>query len=81
MYKCRVCGKLDRRQRLVGHLLKTHISFDQVPYYCNLCNFRCTAKEDLARHVTNYKRHREEVGRFGLVNHKCASALESSSRC
>ena len=77
MYKCRVCGKLDRRQRLVGHLLKTHVSLDQVPYYCNLCNFRCTAKEDLARHVTNYKRHREEVGRFGLVNHK--SVLQRSS--
>lgn len=70
LYKCRVCGKRDRKQRLVGHLLKTHVRLDQVPYYCNLCNFRCLAKEELVNHITNYKRHVEEMNRFGLVNHK-----------
>lgn len=70
MYRCRVCGKLDRKGRLVGHLLKRHVSLDQVPFSCSLCNFRCTAPADLLQHITRYQRHVEEVQRTGLVDLK-----------
>lgn len=70
IYRCTVCGKSDRKGRLVAHLLKTHVSLDQVPFSCSLCNFRCTDRAQLLRHITRYQRHREEVIRLGSVNNK-----------
>lgn len=65
MYRCLVCKRVDRRARLIGHVLKNHISLDRAPFGCRMCNFRCTEKEDLASHVEYYARHKEEAKRIG----------------
>ncbi|KAH3706091.1 hypothetical protein DPMN_065471 [Dreissena polymorpha] len=39
-YKCKACGKTDRKWRLIGHIRKQHVPMDQVPFACGLCNFR-----------------------------------------
>ena len=67
-YRCRVCGKQDRRDRVVAHVLKCHARLDQVPFYCTLCNFRSERAEELMNHVTRYARHRDEVKRTGVTD-------------
>ena len=67
-YKCKVCGKVDRRGRTVAHILKKHVSLDRVPYSCSLCNFRCTEKKDLHGHLERYARHVEEMSRTGITD-------------
>lgn len=37
--------------------MKHHLALDQAAFYCNLCMFRCTTREQLDKHVTSYKRH------------------------
>ncbi|KAH3786704.1 hypothetical protein DPMN_164813 [Dreissena polymorpha] len=48
--RCKHCGKEDRKERLMGHILKHHVVFDRVP-------FRCNDKKTLVDHLKNYKRH------------------------
>ncbi|KAH3783939.1 hypothetical protein DPMN_161889 [Dreissena polymorpha] len=68
LYKCRFCPKADRKHRAIAHALKHHVQLDRVPFYCTLCNFRCTATVDLLHHVKQYKRHVEEVARNGITD-------------
>lgn len=51
----------------MAHVLKKHVSMDRVPYSCGLCNFRCTERVDLVKHLTQYKRHVEETRRPGVI--------------
>lgn len=67
-YRCQVCGKEDRKGRLIGHVLKYHIPMDRVPFSCSLCNFRCTDKKTLVNHLNSYQRHKDEVLRSGVTN-------------
>lgn len=70
--------KVDRKGRTFTHILKHHKPFDQVPYSCSLCSFRCLNKETLVNHINQYKRHREEVREAGgKVDH--SNALHRSS--
>ncbi|KAH3867911.1 hypothetical protein DPMN_031048 [Dreissena polymorpha] len=46
-YRCKKCGKTNRKGRLIGHILKHHVPMDQAPFSCGLCNFRCTEVADL----------------------------------
>ncbi|XP_060551564.1 uncharacterized protein LOC132713111 [Ruditapes philippinarum] len=64
-YKCVRCGKVDRKGRMVSHVLKHHVPFDRVPYSCSFCSFRCTDKKSLLDHIKKYSRHRDEETRFG----------------
>lgn len=62
-YQCLRCchqgGKevIDVKARIECHIMKTHLSLDQVPFYCSLCLFRCSDKATLLDHVTKFKRH------------------------
>ena len=67
-YKCKLCGKEDRKGRILGHVLKYHIPMDRVPFSCSLCNFRCTDKATLVGHINQYQRHREEAAKLGVSN-------------
>ncbi|XP_053376095.1 uncharacterized protein LOC128547392 [Mercenaria mercenaria] len=64
-YQCRRCLKVDRRGRTVAHILKHHVPFDQMPYSCSLCSFRCFDKDTLVNHISQYRRHKEEVAKAG----------------
>ena len=62
-YQCLRCchqgGKevIDVKARIECHIMKTHLSLDQVPFYCSLCLFRCSDKATLLEHVTKFNRH------------------------
>ena len=62
-YLCRHCfhkeGKkhVDVKARVRDHILRQHIAFHQVPFYCNLCSFRCLKWDQLVKNVSTYKRH------------------------
>jgi hypothetical protein len=55
--KCMRCEGGDMNQyvgqkyRVIGHILKTHLTLTDVPYYCSLCLFRCQEWNDLIKHV------------------------------
>lgn len=73
-YQCMPCfhkeGKetIDVRGRIEEHILKNHVSLDEVPYYCRLCLFRCQRREQLFQHVTSYARHREMAIKRGVTD-------------
>lgn len=73
-YQCLRCmgrdGKqvIGRKQRVEEHILKTHLSLDQVPYYCRLCLFRSTSKHHLLSHVAGYKPHARMVLEKGITD-------------
>ena len=63
VYLCLKClhktGKerVDVKYRMEAHIIKDHLRRDEVPYYCSLCQFRCTKFKDLNDHLMRYKRH------------------------
>ncbi|XP_060561060.1 uncharacterized protein LOC132720854 [Ruditapes philippinarum] len=69
-YKCKRCTKVQRKGRMVAHILKHHVPFDRVPFACSLCGFRCLDKQALMDHITKYTRHREEESRYGTPDYK-----------
>ncbi|KAH3735956.1 hypothetical protein DPMN_042517 [Dreissena polymorpha] len=48
--------------RMVDHIYKHHVALDDCPFYCTVCMFRCTTKEALQKHVTNYTKHTALAG-------------------
>jgi len=67
-YRCKKCQKTDRKGRLVGHFFKYHVTFDQVPYTCSLCSFRCQTQQHLLDHVTKYAPHVKEAKMRGVTD-------------
>ena len=61
-YRCNHCGKVDRKGRLVGHILRDHVPQDRVPFYCTLCRFRCETRDDCVKHLTKYAGHVRAAG-------------------
>ena len=61
-YWCNHCGKVDRKGRLVGHILRDHVPQDRVLFYCTLCRFQCETREDCIKHLTKYAGHVRAVG-------------------
>ena len=49
--------KIDEKGRIEDNNLKTHVTPERWPFYCTLCLFRCTRREQLNHHVTSYQRH------------------------
>ena len=49
--------KIDEKGRIEDHILRTHVVPERWPYYCTMCLFRCTRREQLTHHVDNYQRH------------------------
>ena len=64
-YLCTTCyhksdkqtRKIDEKGRIEEHILRTHLAPGRRPYYCTMCLFRCTRREQLTHHVDNYQRH------------------------
>ena len=73
-YQCLHCfhkqGKqvVDVKGRVEDHILREHLSFQQVPFYCSLCYFRCLKWDQLINHVTGYKRHVSVASKAGIVD-------------
>ena len=49
---------VDWKSRIEEHMMMTHLSLTQAPYYCKLCLFRCQKREQLDHHVEVKKRHK-----------------------
>ncbi|CAC5405242.1 unnamed protein product [Mytilus coruscus] len=45
------------RNTIVTHILVYHISLARFPYYCTLCQFRCTTLNTLQHHVNFHRPH------------------------
>ncbi|KAH3701642.1 hypothetical protein DPMN_076632 [Dreissena polymorpha] len=71
-YRCRACGKADRKSRVVDHVLKYHVPMDRVPFSCSLCNFRCLEQHELMDHVRKYRRHIDEASKLGVTIRQCS---------
>ena len=72
-YRCTRCNKMgnqviDVKYRVADHILKYHLSLDQVPYYCTLCLFRCNEESQLLQHVSKYKRHQMLTTEKGIID-------------
>ena len=48
---------IEAKYRVANHILKHHLSLDDVPYYCKLCLFRCFKEGELRDHVRTFGRH------------------------
>ena len=62
LYACIHCSDskvtyVAERYRVADHIQKHHLALDQAAFYCNLCMFRCLTRDQLEKHLTNYKRH------------------------
>ena len=75
-YLCTACyhksdrqtRKIDEKGRLEDHILKTHVAPERWPFFCTLCLFRCTRREQLTHHVDNYQRHLDMASAPQLKN-------------
>ena len=61
-YQCLRC--LSKRVQYVAekirvedHIMKMHLSLDEVPFYCSLCMFKCKMSTTLDNHLVRYRRH------------------------
>ncbi|KAH3727206.1 hypothetical protein DPMN_053135 [Dreissena polymorpha] len=61
-YRFSHCGKVERKGRLVAHILRDHVPEKQVPFFCTLCKFVCETKDDLSKHLTKYSGHVRAAG-------------------
>jgi len=48
---------IGRKSRVEDHVMKQHLSLDEVPYYCRLCRFVTDSWTSLQGHVKGYKTH------------------------
>ncbi len=72
-YLCRRCrdsgvSVIDRKGRMVAHILKHHIPLDKVPFSCSLCMFKAMEQKSLMAHVTKYVRHVRLAREIGVVD-------------
>ena len=70
-YVCMRCGEqpfIDTKTRFQAHFMKHHTKADELPFFCSLCNFRCTEKKQLTDHVFSYKPHRQMAQQREVVD-------------
>ena len=75
-YLCTACyyksdrqtRKIDEKGRIEDHILKTHVAPERWPFFCTLCLFRCTRREQLTHHVDNYQRHMDMASPHQIKN-------------
>lgn len=93
-YQCVRCMNkgeeyFNTKSRMEGHIIKPHLGLDQIPFYCNLCMFKCRDYPTLKDHVTKFPRHRavvnekklepDDLSSLRLPNHTSLGILTSSS--
>ena len=49
------------KQRTEEHIIKIHLSLDQVTFYCSFCLFRCRDRATLDDHVKNVSRYKQII--------------------
>ena len=54
---------IGQKYRVIGHIMKTHLTLTDVPYYCSRCLFRCQQWNDLIKHVRHFRPHQIQRGR------------------
>ena len=59
---------IDVNGRLEDHILREHMTFQEVPFYCSLCLFRCLKWAQLVPHVSAYKRHVTMVLKANVID-------------
>ena len=70
-YVCMRCGEqpfIDTKTRFQAHFMKYHTKADGLPFFCSLCNFRCTERKQLTDHVFSYKPHRQMAQQREVVD-------------
>ena len=61
VYQCVACqfqkGErwVDEIGKLEDHILRTHVPPERIPFFCQLCKFKCLRQEQLVRHVNPYQ--------------------------
>ena len=75
-YMCVGCHTLTGERRIgeagpmQDHVLKYHVSQDQVPYYCRLCMYRCQTRGQMEHHVRHNAKHVAMATSRGVTNHE-----------
>ncbi|KAH3715251.1 hypothetical protein DPMN_057957 [Dreissena polymorpha] len=67
-YRCNRCQKTDRKGRLMAHIFKHHVPFDEAHFSCSLCSFRCQTQQHLIDHITKYAPHVKEAKARGVTD-------------
>ncbi|MEW8615600.1 MAG: hypothetical protein AB2610_20785, partial [Candidatus Thiodiazotropha sp.] len=75
-YMCVGCHTLTGERRIgeagpmQDHVLKYHVSQDQVPFYCRLCMYRCQTRGQMEHHVRHNAKHVAMATSRGIINHE-----------
>ncbi|XP_046359872.2 DEAD-box ATP-dependent RNA helicase 42-like [Haliotis rufescens] len=64
-YECSKCPKIDTQRKLTEHFIRSHVTDEEAPWRCSLCNFKALSHHQLQNH-TNHFRHQEAVKRCPL---------------
>ncbi|KAH3882649.1 hypothetical protein DPMN_006593 [Dreissena polymorpha] len=67
-YRCKNRRRLTDRGDTWAIFFKYHVTFDQVPFSCSLCSFRCQTQQHLLDHVTKYAPHVKEAKLRGVTD-------------
>lgn len=56
---------VDEHAKMEDHILRNHIEMARIPFFCQLCKFKCLKREQYERHISHYCRHRpwQTIGR------------------
>lgn len=63
-YVCTQCTEkpfADTKGKFETHHMKFHARPTDLPFWCSLCNFRCTEDKQLTEHIFVYGPHRQEA--------------------
>ncbi|XP_046576668.1 DEAD-box ATP-dependent RNA helicase 42-like [Haliotis rubra] len=71
MYECSKCYEIGKRETLIEHFIRTHLSHEEAPWTCSLCDFKAVSLVQLHCH-TNRFRHQEALKQnpVGIVEYK-----------
>ncbi|XP_046576678.1 DEAD-box ATP-dependent RNA helicase 42-like [Haliotis rubra] len=71
IYECSRCFANGKRDTLIEHFIRTHLSHEEAPWTCSLCDFKAVSLVQLHCH-TNRFRHQEALKRnpVGIIEYK-----------
>ncbi|VDI59521.1 Hypothetical predicted protein [Mytilus galloprovincialis] len=61
---------MGQKHRVVTHILVNHVSVSRTPYFCTLCQFRCTNMDTLKQHVNFHRPHQTLKDSFSALPDK-----------
>ena len=62
-YLCLACVHLKKKRvadelgKLEDHIVRNHVELERVPFYCQLCTFKCMKQGQFTSHLSQNKRH------------------------